>query len=157
MPSSLSVELLADRPDLVRSAGLLRWTEWGRPPEPESPTWWISATAVEAGRDALPVTLVATVDDDLVGCVGLADKDIDERSAETPWVIGMVVSSEWRRRGVGRILLAEIEGVARGRGHAQVWVATESARAFYEQCGYEFGGRVARENRPAVDVLKKAI
>lgn len=157
MAPPLTVELLADRLDLGQSAGLLRWREWGRPPEPELPSWWITTTADEAGRDALPVTLVATADGDLVGCVGLAERDIDERPSKTPWVIGMVVSTEWRMRGVGRTLLEEIERVAVVFGHAHVWVATESARAFYEHCGYEFGERVARATRPPVDVLIKAL
>jgi N-acetylglutamate synthase-like GNAT family acetyltransferase len=56
----LEVFLLADRPALIEAAGLLRWREWGRPPEPEHPGFWVENTRREAGRDdGLPFTLVA--------------------------------------------------------------------------------------------------
>lgn len=95
----ISIALLADRPELVEQAGVLRWTEWGY--DDTSPEGWIAITAREAGREDLPVTLVA-VDEggSTVGVVGLdvADEALTdgERAGRAPWLVGMVVRRDCR-------------------------------------------------------------
>jgi hypothetical protein len=68
------IVLAADHPRLVEEVGLLRWREWGY--GDPSPREWIETTRREAGRDDLPVTLVA-IDDDgyALGAVALGDAD----------------------------------------------------------------------------------
>lgn len=48
------------------------------------------------------------------------------------------VRETWRRRGVGRALLAALHGLMRESGIAEVWVLADNpeAKAFYESCGY---------------------
>lgn len=135
----MAVALLADHPQLVRAVGLLRWQEWGQPPEPEDPEYWVDVTGAEAGRNTLPVTWVAIgPDDEILGAVGLGEFDIDERRDRSPWVLGMVVGPDERRRGVGRLLLAALADWAIQRGGQRVWVATGGpAVQFYRACGYE--------------------
>ena len=54
------------------------------------------------------------------------------------------VGEGWRRRGLGRRLLAEVEGLARGRGCVGVYVDTFDAAAvrFYERAGFVVCGRM---------------
>ena len=141
MPGTpVSVVLLADHPALVREVGVLRWTEWGY--DDPSPDEWIAVSAREAGRDELPITLVAIDEDDaVVGVVGLDTADDaltdEERDRRTPWLVGLVVRREARRRGIGRILLRALEDVVRTHGHDRVWVVTGSnADDFYRACGW---------------------
>jgi GNAT superfamily N-acetyltransferase len=55
----------------------------------------------------------------------------------------MVVRSNARRQGIGRLLVTALERVAADRGYTQVWVATgDDAVDFYRSCGW---GR--RKNR----------
>ncbi|HEY7174824.1 MAG TPA: GNAT family N-acetyltransferase [Micromonosporaceae bacterium] len=131
-------ELLADRPELIEPAGLLRFREWGRPPEPDDPQWWITVTGDEAGRTGLPVTYVASdVAGELLGTVGIAEFDPDDLTDRSPWVIGMVVRPDRRGEGIGRTLVGMLEPHAAGLGYDGIWVATgPPATAFYERCGY---------------------
>ncbi len=48
------------------------------------------------------------------------------------------VRTAWRRRGVGRALLAAMDAWMAEHGVASVWVLTHhpAARAFYEACGF---------------------
>lgn len=48
------------------------------------------------------------------------------------------VREAWRRRGVGRALLAALHDQMRESGIAEVWVLADNpeAQAFYESCGY---------------------
>jgi chloramphenicol 3-O phosphotransferase len=148
------IRLLADLPHLVEAAGLLRHREWGRPPEPAEPRFWIEVTGREAGRDELPITWVA-VDDrgEVIGVVGLGEYDLEEIRDRTPWVMGMVVRRDRRGAGVGRRLLDTLSATAEEGGHTEIWVATDGpAIGFYERCGYE---RV--ERRGGATVLRRSL
>ena len=53
---SVRIALLADHLELIAAVGRMRWREWGDPPDPEDPVWWVDVTRREAGRERLPVT-----------------------------------------------------------------------------------------------------
>jgi GNAT superfamily N-acetyltransferase len=137
---SETIGLLADRPDLIDEVGTMRWKEWGQPPEPADPQWWIDATRSEAGRDGLPVTYVAvTPAGELLGAIGLGAHDIAERQDRSPWILGLVVRTDRRGDGIGRRLLQHTEQHAAALGYPTIWVANEGqATGFYGACGYSF-------------------
>ncbi len=50
----------------------------------------------------------------------------------------MVVAKDARGLGVGRLLLAGLQGAAAGLGHPGTWVAAgREAVGFYQRCGWE--------------------
>jgi GNAT superfamily N-acetyltransferase len=133
------IELLADHPDLIGAVGELRWQEWALvdPDRPELAAW-VDVTARESGRAGLPVTFVA-IDEAgaAAGAVGLGQFDPDERRDRSPWVLGMIVRSESRGRGVGRLLLDALRAWASERRYERLWVATgDPAVSFYQACGW---------------------
>jgi hypothetical protein len=68
----VTVELLADHPDLLVPLARIRWREWHEHPGREDVRWWIDTTRRETGRDGLPVTFVAADENgEAVGGVGL--------------------------------------------------------------------------------------
>jgi len=111
-PPAISVHMLADRLHLVGAVAEMRWREWADEPGREELSWWVDVTAAEAGQRGLPVTWVA-VDEggEATGAVGLGEFDIAERRDRSPWVLGMVVRSASRGRGVGRLLLSRLEQI----------------------------------------------
>lgn len=133
---AVSVSLLADRPESIRSVAQMRWREWGQPPEPVDPDWWLETTRREAGRDHLPVTFVAMDANDSVGAVGLDEYDLDERHDKTPWVTGTIVRADRRGVGVGSALMRHLEVWAAEHGFAEAWVGTGCAAGFYRRCGW---------------------
>jgi GNAT superfamily N-acetyltransferase len=134
----LTISLLADKAQYIPHVAQLRWREWGHSPAPEDAEFWLDTTRQEAGRDDVPVTLVAIADDGaLLGAVGLTEREnVEPEPGESPWVAGMIVSPESRGRGVGRSLLRELRHWAVAHGFVEAWVATETASAFYERCGW---------------------
>ena len=154
-----SVELLADHPGLILAVGQIRWREWGHAPEPESLDWWVDVTGREAGRVGLPVTWVA-IDDagQVVGAVGLGEFDIEERRDRSPWVLGLIVTTQYRGLGIGSKLMEELEVWARQRGYSQVWVATGGrAVDFYQKCGWDLVERFNRLSSESVSILTKLL
>jgi GNAT superfamily N-acetyltransferase len=134
---TIEVRLLADVPRLIEPVGRMRCAEWGSEDTLEE---WIDTTRREAGRDDLPVTWV-TVDDHgaALGAVALGSSDVAGRPELLPCILGMVVREDVRGRGVGRLLLRELERSAVARGHPVVWVATgPPAVAYYERCGWRW-------------------
>ncbi len=135
---ALFLGLLADQPELIAEVGVLRWRAAG---SVGTPGPWIESTAHDAGRDGLPLTLVAMdLDGHAIGAVTLGPEDdslgasCDERA---PWVVRMVVRPGDRLCGVGRLMVGAVEDLAREHGHGRLWVAAGDEWAdFYRQCGW---------------------
>lgn len=155
----VTVPLLADCPHLIEAVGDLRWREWGHAPEPDRREWWVAVTALEAGREALPVTWVAVdAHGQAVGAVGLGEFDLEERRDRSPWVLGLIVAPPQRGQGIGGQLMAALEAGARRRGFRQGWVAT-SGRAvrFYAKQGWAPLETFERQGGELTTILTKAL
>jgi GNAT superfamily N-acetyltransferase len=157
--SIVSVELLADHPQLIPAVGEIRWREWGHPPEPEELDWWIDVTAREAGQDQLPITWVAiNPHGEVVGAVGLGKFDIEERRDRSPWVLGMIVKEPSRGLGIGSKLMKALEIWAYQHGYAQAWVATGGpAVDFYRKCGWQLTEIMQRTSGETASILTKSL
>jgi GNAT superfamily N-acetyltransferase len=60
-----------------------------------------------------------------------------ERGDRSPWLLGLVVRQQDRRRGIGGLLVSKLERLAADLGYRQVCVATGGeAVEFYRQCGW---------------------
>src|SRR4051812_13039417 len=154
----LTVSLLSDYPDSVEAVATLRWSEWGHPPEPEDPAFWLEVTRNEAGRAELPVTFVAHDESGAVlGAVGLDTYDLDERHDRTPWVTGMIVRRELRGQGVGRSLMRHLEQWGAEHHIPEAWVGpdTGSAAAFYKKCGWTMQESFMRSAGERIEILHK--
>jgi GNAT superfamily N-acetyltransferase len=138
---ALFLGLLADQPELVAEVGVLRWRASG---SCGTPGPWIEAAARDVGRDELPVTLVAM---DLCGqaigavTLGLAEKETSPGYPESAaCLVGMVVRTGERLCGIGRLMVAAAEDLARQHGYDELWVAAGTDEAdFYRHCGWHDG------------------
>jgi GNAT superfamily N-acetyltransferase len=152
------VTLLADSLTSAEAVAEMRWQEWGRPPEPEDPAWWLETTIREAGREKPPVTFVARdVADDVLGAVGLDTYDLDERHDTSPWVTGMIVRRDRRGEGVGRTMMQHLEQWAAEHRIAEAWVGTDLALGFYQRCGWTLQETFTRSTGQHMDVLHKRL
>lgn len=85
--------------------------------------------------------LLAFVDGAPTGLLSL--RIVAYLSQDVPYaeVTELYVMPQHRRAGVGRLLMAEAEHTARGRGctyvHVNAWHTNEGAHAFYHAMGYE--------------------
>ena len=139
---ALFLGLLADQPELIAEVGVLRWHASG---EGATPGAWIEVTARDAGRDCLPLTLVAMgLDGSAIGAVtlGAADEAAGPHGdGRRPWLLSMVVRDGERRCGVGRLMVTAAEDLAREHGHDRLWVAAAPDDvAFYQRCGWTESG-----------------
>jgi GNAT superfamily N-acetyltransferase len=154
---TVTVTLLADVLASAPAVADMRWREWGHPPEPVDPAWWLETTVREAGRDELPVTLVAhDAAGEAVGAIGLDSYDLDERHDTSPWVTGMIVRRDHRGEGIGRTLLQHLERWAAEHGIVEAWVATDLAAQFYDRCGWTWQEEfISRDGQPMTVLYTK--
>lgn len=137
----VTVDLLGSHPELIAAVGEMRWREWGY--GDPSPAAYVETTRPEAGTESLPITLVAIgPHGDALGAVGLDEADgelsASERDDRAPWLIGMVVHADARKRGIGRALVGRLEQSSLQFGCRRIWVATgDHAVGFYQRCGWE--------------------
>jgi GNAT superfamily N-acetyltransferase len=158
MTASISaIHLLADRPDLAGKWAQLHWREWGDEPGREELSWWVEEAAKAVQRTRVPAAFIAVgAEDEVLGGVGLAQFDLEERRDRSPWIVGTIVHPDRRGEGVGHALMARLEMWAAGVGIDHVWVATGGqAVIFYQQCGWEWVEDLLTEQGEMATILTK--
>jgi GNAT superfamily N-acetyltransferase len=89
-------------------------------------------------------TLVAVLDGDIAGFIGLLTLPVYEHSHPIGWVLALCVSSDRQRQGVGTALVQAAEAHYRGRGVIDVRLHSglqrEDAHEFYEKMGFGKSG-----------------
>ena len=85
--------------------------------------------------------LVATVEQSIAGLIGL------ECYESIGLLRSLVVDSEFRGAGLGRLLVAELEAQATGQGVREMWLLTIDADTWFQGLGYEAR---PRDQAPAV-------
>jgi N-acetylglutamate synthase-like GNAT family acetyltransferase len=95
--------------------------------------------------DPSTLALVAEVEGEVAGLAALHVQTLVERDEPGCEVAALVVGERFRRRGIGELLMREIEDEARARGGKYVVLNTAhrraDAHAFYAALGYEHTGR----------------
>lgn len=90
-----------------------------------------------ADKDALPICLVALdPDGTVVGTAALKERSVGEDIAPGPWLAAVLVWPGQRGKGVGRALVAAIEGEARRLGYPALYASTDSAQGILRRRGW---------------------
>jgi predicted N-acetyltransferase YhbS len=82
------------------------------------------------------VALVAKLNGVLAGTCLLVRSELEPCHPVSPWLVGLYVTPEHRRQGVGRVLVKTIEDQARQRGGRRLYLYTDSAINYYERLGW---------------------
>jgi GNAT superfamily N-acetyltransferase len=80
---------------------------------------------------------VAEVDHQLIGYVLGFDHYTFFANGRVAWVEEIMVNEQFRRHGIGQLLMQEFETWAAARGSRLVALATRRAAPFYKALGYE--------------------
>ena len=86
-----------------------------------------------------PILLVAVDDDELVGSVSLIESDMPHHldwATRGPWLSGLYVVPQHRRRGIATALVIACEDHARSCGVRTLLLYTSRARMLYERLGW---------------------
>lgn len=120
-------EVLSDLADLLES----EWADWYNPRGASAR----ADLSERLERNGLPLGIVAFIDGKLAGTCALTvtSGGLTERS---PWLGGLLVEPNLRRRGVGLALIERARSEARRLGFARLHALTAEARDLFEQAGW---------------------
>jgi N-acetylglutamate synthase-like GNAT family acetyltransferase len=143
-PQDLSIELLCQHPHHARTLARWHFDEWHHLYE----NWSLVAAYDDLMRQhgaAIPTTLLALHDGDVVGSVSLLQEDhLSGYEHLTPWLASLYVRSDWRGRGVGGELVVAAVEHARTLGITRLYLFTPAQREFYVDKGFrDFAHAVA--------------
>jgi predicted N-acetyltransferase YhbS len=87
--------------------------------------------------DSLPLALVASADGELFGMGALREHDLPDHEEFTPWLGGMFVLPQHRRRGVGAALCRALEKKAWLMGFPVLYLFTLDQQRLYARLGWQ--------------------
>jgi len=82
------------------------------------------------------VALIAKADGVPVGTCLLVESEIEPNHDVSPWLAGLFVVPEFRRKGAGAVLVRAVEDQARQRGFSRLYLYTTGAVGFYAMLGW---------------------
>ena len=104
-------------------------------------TWTIDEAAFElrghVARLAVPTTLVAFEEDQLVGSVSLLDSDLPAPDLYAPWLATLFVDPVARGRGIGAALVRRAVSEAQQLGLPALHLWTPKHADFYARLGWQ--------------------
>lgn len=99
-----------------------------------SPAVFERLLAQATTADRIPLCLLALAGDEIAGTVNLIENDDEARPHLRPWLAALIVTPEWRRRGIGTALVDRLLLEASRLGHGIVYLGTSSPE-FYVKRG----------------------
>jgi N-acetylglutamate synthase-like GNAT family acetyltransferase len=132
----MKIEYLADHPEVLPTLAQWQHDEWGYLRLGDSVEARSARLQSYSQRDGVPLTVVALENGELVGSASLVRNDMETRPELTPWLAGVFVAPEYRRRGVGAELVSRVMGEAAAQKIPLLYLYTVHSESFYANLGW---------------------
>lgn len=126
----------AEWPALAEVTAQWRWDAFAKGGELSFAELLADERLAAAEAAEMPRTLVAIEDGRPVGMASLVACDLAERPELGPWLAGVYVLREARRRGHGARLVRAIEEIAWEAAIGRLWLYTRTAERLYAGLGW---------------------
>ena len=150
------ISYLIEHPECIAQLAQWLFEQWDSILGEKTPETRIRKLQAHMNRDELPIAWVAHADGQLFGTAALRVHDLEEREDLTPWLGGVFVGSDFRRRGIGAALCASVEDAARSRGVQTLYLFTLDKQAWYARLGWTLLSPCVWHERPG-DIMCKQL
>jgi len=147
---------IADRPDLVAIVADWLWHAFWRD-DGYTLEQTTAVVAASTARSGPPQTFVLLEDAIPVATASFTAVDLDERPDLTPWLAGVFVALDARRRGHASALIAAVEAAGRRAGFPRIWLYTDTAARSYERLGWKPVETILRPGRRPVTLMQRSL
>jgi GNAT superfamily N-acetyltransferase len=137
MPTpSFQIDYLANHQAFIPELARLHFAEWSslRPGEPLEGR--MQRLQASCGHASIPTVIVAFNGAALLGSAMLTAQDVDTKMDLSPWLAGVFVAGEHRRKGIGSALVARIVEESRAMGVPRLYLYTPKAERLYARLGW---------------------
>jgi GNAT superfamily N-acetyltransferase len=146
----MRIEYLSDHREALPQLAEWQHAEWGhfRPGdtlEKRTARLWGYASS-----DRIPLTVVALEGNEVLGSASLIEHDMETRMELTPWLAGVFVGPEFRRRGIGAQLVRRIIAEAERLKVPLLYLYTVHSEKFYAALGWKFQERTSYREQGVV-------
>ena len=152
---NVQLEFLADHPEYLQRLATWHHEAFATLNPDASVEQRVEWLTSRMGRRAVPTTVVAAVDNVLVGSASLVEHDLPGREDLSPWIAAVYVRPEVRRQGVGTRLVQQVETIARELSFARLYLFTPDMRPFYETLGWVVREKAVYRGRPTTIMEKE--
>jgi predicted N-acetyltransferase YhbS len=146
----MTIEYLADHPEFLAILAEWQHAEWGylRPGDTiEARTKRLGA---EGERGRIPLTVVAHENGKVLGSASLIPHDMDTRLDLGPWLAGVFVGTDHRRKGIGAQLVRRIMAEAASLKVPVLYLYTVHSESFYACLGWSLQEHTAYREQNVV-------
>ncbi len=152
----VQISYLIDYPEYIPQLAQWLFEQWDAILGEKTPDARIKKLNAHMNRDELPIAWVAHVNGQLLGTAALRVHDLEERKDLTPWLGGVFVGAQFRRRGIGAALCTTVEEAARMRGMQTLYLFTLDKQAWYLRLGWKLLAPCVWHERPG-DIMSKEL
>ena len=150
------ISYLIDHPDYIPQLAQWLFEQWGSVLGEKTLEVRIKKLKAHMNRDELPIAWVAHANGQVLGTAALRVHDLEGREDLTPWLGGVFVGPDFRRRGIGQALCAAVEDAARERGIQTLYLFTLDKQAWYSRLGWTMLEPCVWHQRPG-DIMCKQL
>ena len=151
----IRIEYLADHPEYIPALAAWFYEQWGWFLPPESSAQTIATKfRTHLNRDALPIALIALDGDELLGSASLRIHDMDILTELSPWLGGVYVARNHRRKGIGRRLVHAVEQKALELGYRSIYLFTFDQAPMYSSLEWQILKQLEYHGHPVVIMHK---
>ena len=154
--SGARISYLIDHPEYIPHLAQWLFEEWDAILGERNTEARIKKLKAHLNRDELPIAWVAHANGQLLGTAALRAHDLEGREDLSPWLGGVFVGAQFRRRGVGAALCATVEEAARSRGIQTLYLFTLDKQVWYSHLGWTLLGPCVWHQR-AGDIMCKQL
>ncbi|MGO9949571.1 MAG: GNAT family N-acetyltransferase [Steroidobacteraceae bacterium] len=151
----MKIEYLADQPERLREVAALHLGEWPDPELGDSIDAREKTLATCCRRGEIPLGVIALDRGDLCGFALLVEQDFELRPNLSPWLAGVFVRQQHRKRGVGSALVRRIENEAKALAVNTIYLYTAHSESLYSRLGWVVTERCFHNNRDYAVMAKK--
>lgn len=132
----MKIDNLAEHPEFLLTLAEWQHGEWGHLRPGDSVEARMARLRNFSERDRIPLTVVAHDNGELLGSASLIPHDMDTRMKLTPWLAGVFVAPEHRRRGIGAALVRRVMAEAGRLSVPVLYLYTVHSEKFYASLGW---------------------
>ena len=152
----VQISYLVEHAEYIPQLAQWLFEEWDAILGEKTPDARIKKLQAHMNRDQLPIAWVAHENGQLAGTAALRVHDLEGREDLSPWLGGVFVGPQFRRRGTGAALCATVEDAARARGIQTLYLFTLDKQAWYSRLGWTIFAPCVWHNRSG-DIMCKQL
>lgn len=155
----MQISYLADHPEFIDSLAPAVFEHWRHILAEETLESRVEILRGHMNRDTLPIAWVAHSKSKVFGTAALRRHDLHGREDLEPWLGGVFVMEQYRRRGIGEALCLAVESHARKAQVDTLYLFTLDSQQWYRKLGWNkfescpwrgYRGDIMRKNMHAV-------